>query len=109
MDERQLEQIFQTDLFAKEELLDLLLHLTGNQQPKPFECVGTSEELQQGLRLSINKLETQNKPLPFLLRYAREKLLNTIFKNKIMESWDEAHFVPKDIAQNLKVKIYNEN
>ncbi len=103
-------KIFQKDLYNSKELADLLLHITGVKQPKSFECVGTYEELQEGLILSIKKFERNNQPLPFLLRYAMEKVLNKNYtQSKILTSWDENNFLPHDLAQALKAKIANEN
>jgi hypothetical protein len=103
-------KIFHKDLYASKELADLLLHITGVKLPKPFECVGTYEELQEGLRLSIKKLEGNNQPLPFLLRYAKEKVLNENYtQSKILTSWNQNNFLPNDLAQTLKAKIANEN
>lgn len=117
IDKEQLVNIFHKDLYDKEELLDLLLHITGVKQPKPFECVGTYEELREGLRISTRKLEENNESLPFLLKYSKEKLLNkqsfSANKNsagkKILTSWSQTNFLPNDLAQNLKAKISNGN
>lgn len=99
-------KIFHKDLYTLEELTDLLLHITGVKKPKPFECVGTYEELQEGLRLSIKKLEGNKQPLPFLLKYAKEKVLNKNYtQSKIQTFWDQNNFLPHEFEQALKAKI----
>ena len=110
LETEELNKIFNKDLYASTKLIDLLLHITGVREPKPFECVGTYEELREGLKLSIKKFERSNQPLPFLLRYAMEKVLNKNYtQSKILTSWDENNFLPHDLAQTLKAKIANEN
>ncbi len=66
----ELVNIFGEDLYEKEELLDIMLELAGYKETKPFECVGTIEEVRYALSLTINKLD---KNLPFLLKYYKEK------------------------------------
>ena len=70
--------IFKEDLFEKKELLPTLLELTGNAESKPFDCVGTVEEVQFALSLTILKLKEKNKSLPYLLDYyeKNDKLSN---------------------------------
>lgn len=103
-------KIFRKDLYAEEKLQDLLLHLTGVKKPKPFECVGTYEELLEGLRLSIRKLEENNKSLPILLKFAKENILNSNSPHdKIMTSWNQTNFLPYDLEESLKAKIADEN
>ena len=52
-------------LFENEELLKTVIELTGNGEVKPFECVGTYDEVNYALINVINKTEN----LPFLLKY----------------------------------------
>ena len=61
--------IFGKDLFEKKELLDTFIDLTGNGYKKPFDCVGTFEEVNFALRKTIIKIESQNNILPYLLQY----------------------------------------
>lgn len=101
-----LKQIFGSDLYEDEELLDLLLHLVGKEQPKPFECVGTYGEVRTGLYLSIKKCEQEKNQLPFLLTYSRENLLdNTIDYRQILKAWDENNFLPEEFKKGLRNKI----
>lgn len=61
--------IFGEDLFEKQELLDTFLELTGNKETKPFDCVGTFEEVNFAISIVIQKLEKSQKKLPYLLEY----------------------------------------
>ncbi len=107
MDEKELAKIFGEDLYAKKELLDLLLHLTGSKKPKPFECVGTYDEIIAGLRFSIKKLEKNKKSLSFLLEYAKKNIIrnNDLDYREILRAWDQKNFLTKGIATKLKEKI----
>lgn len=103
MEEDSIKAIFGTNLYEKKELLDLLLHLVGKKSPKPFECVGTHEEIRAGLCLSIEKLEKDKKPLPYLLTYSKNKLLkNKTNTQKLLKNWDTKNFVPAEIINHLE-------
>ena len=49
--------IFGEDLFAREDLLDTFIELTGNGETKPFECVGTYEEVCFAISKTISNIE----------------------------------------------------
>ena len=56
--------IFGKNLFNNEGLLVIFEELIGNSETKPFECVGTIDEVNQALVLTIGKVD---EPLPYLL------------------------------------------
>lgn len=71
--------IFGEDLFEKESLLTTFLELAGKGKTKPFDCVGTFEEVNFAISKTIENLENHNKELPYLLKYYKENyaLVNT--------------------------------
>ena len=58
--------IFWEDLFENKNLLQTFIDLTWNSENKPFECVGTYDEVNYAIALVIKKL---NWDLPYLLQY----------------------------------------
>ena len=66
MYKEKLVDIFGEDLFENKELLQTFIDLTGNSDNKPFECVGTYDEVNYAIALTIKKL---NWNLPYLLQY----------------------------------------
>ena len=73
-------EIFKQDLFEKRELLETWKQLLGDYKNKPFECVGTYEEVRYAISLTISKMST---PLPYLLQYYKENY--PIENNKKLE------------------------
>lgn len=65
-------KIFGEDLFNKEELLNTYKELIGDAKTKPFECVGTINEVRYASSLVINKLEQEKEELPYLLKYFKD-------------------------------------
>lgn len=64
----QLINIFNEDLFEKKELLNTFIDLIGYGKTKPFECVGTYNEIRYAITKTINKLDE----LPYLLKYYKD-------------------------------------
>ena len=58
--------IFGEDLFENKELLQAFIDLTWNSDNKPFECVGTYDEVNYAIALTVKKLDWD---LPYLLQY----------------------------------------
>lgn len=59
--------IFGEDMFENKDLVKIFDELLGYSETKPFECVGTYEEVRYAVSKLINKLE--NNKLPYLLQY----------------------------------------
>lgn len=62
-------EIFRKDLFTDATLLQTFVELTGHGNNKPFDCVGTFEEVNYALSLTIHNLQQARKALPYLLQY----------------------------------------
>jgi len=71
--------IFGVDMFEKENLLQTFIQLTGNGETKPFDCVGTFEEVNFAISKTIENIEKENEQLPYLLKYYKNnyKLVDT--------------------------------
>lgn len=61
--------IFGRDMLADETLKGTLDQLTGVVEEKPFECVGSRDEVNTAIVLTISRLEQEHRPLPALLAY----------------------------------------
>ncbi len=103
-------EIFGSDLYQNAKLKDLLLHISGKKTPKPFECVGTYEEVKAGLFLSIQKLQENNVQLPPLLIFAKEEIVGD-YKYQdaivVLNQWDGSNFLTKDMEKELKLQLTN--
>lgn len=65
--QKELVDIFGKDLFETEDLLPIFIDLIGKGNTKPFDCVGTFEEINYAITRTIKNLDQKN--LPFLLNY----------------------------------------
>lgn len=102
-------EIFGTDLFEDKELLKIFINLTGNGNLKPFECVGTFEEIQFAITKTINEIENKNEKLPYLLEYYKNNFeLSKLKDNYLLKQYNENNNLPKEFNNILKGKILND-
>lgn len=71
--ENSLIEIFSKNLADDETMLSDFSRLIGLTKEKPFECVGSVDEVNTAIHMTIDKLQKEKKPLPFLYRYYLEK------------------------------------
>lgn len=64
-----LHDIFGSNMFENINLTSILDGLVSSKHDKPFECVGTKEEINYALYITINKLKENNSQIPKLLEY----------------------------------------
>ncbi|MBP7497200.1 MAG: hypothetical protein KA792_06025 [Bacteroidales bacterium] len=99
--------IFGSDLLDKEELLPVFKELTGLSDIKPFECVGTTDEINIALSEIIRQYK--NNQLPALLQYYSHTDLYNTYKTKTVEKklkqFDNNHFISDKFANFLKYKL----
>ncbi len=69
INQKKLSEIFGTDLLADAGLIEILEQLIGKSDVKPFECVGTIEEVNMALIVTINQIEKTGNPLSNLLQH----------------------------------------
>lgn len=93
-------KIFGEDLFEKEELLQTFIELCGYGETKPFECVGTYEEIKYAITQTINKTEGK---LPILLEYYNKNFEKS--NANLLDYYNENNNVPEEFAKILKGKI----
>ena len=93
--------IFGEDLFAKKILLPTFIELCGYAENKPFECVGTYEEV----KFAISKtIQNSNEELPFLLKYYKDHF--EILDCDILKYYNENNNLPKEWDEILRKKIF---
>lgn len=97
--------IFGEDMFENKEMLNTFIELCGYGKNKPFECVGTYEEITFAISKTIVNLEKENKELPYLLSYYKEHYGVKEINNELIKQYNEYNNVPKELASILKAKI----
>lgn len=104
LDDDVLERIFGCNMLEKEELYPMLDGLMLDGEDKPFECVGTKNEVRLSLKMALDR--RRNDPPALLKRF------ETAFPSYIPENlggyFDEINFVPEKFLP-LVEKTVNEH
>jgi UDP-N-acetyl-alpha-D-muramoyl-L-alanyl-L-glutamate epimerase len=103
IEENELVKIYGENLFEKESLKDYLEQLTGFAKEKPFECVGTIDEVNAALTFVISKRIGK---LPYLLDYYKNTMKMDARNNNIDVILSE--FYPKHFLNSKTENIIKE-
>lgn len=95
--------IFGQDLYENKELLKTFIELTGNGYTKPFECVGTFEEVNFAISKTI---ENQKGELPYLLKFYKNNynLVNT--ENDLTKIYNTQNNLTKEQNEILRKEVF---
>ena len=84
-------------MLEDETMQSTMEQLVGIQEEKPFECVGSRDEINTALVMTIDRLEKDGEKLPYLLKYYKTTGLYEEYKTKgdhISGYFDEQNLVP---------------
>lgn len=106
LDDETLSKIFKENMLEKESLQDIFNGLVYPNLDKPFECVGTKDEINLSLAMIIKKCKEQNIQIPKLLKGYEMNLEN--LEEKIKEyskKWNSENNLPEEFETKLKEYI----
>lgn len=100
-------KIFGQDLFEDKSLISLMDQLSGASENKPFECVGTLDEVNISLTHAVNERKMlKETSLPALLEhYAKGELYREYCRQDLtrgLKAWHEPHFLKKPFDELLE-------
>lgn len=98
--------IFGEDLFEKESLLETFIELTGNGKTKPFDCVGTYEEVNFAISKTIENLEKSNADLPILLKYYKNNFGLVDMSEDITKRFNEENNLTEEQSDMLRKEVF---
>lgn len=97
-------EIFGEDLLDKKEMLNFFLELLGKKETKPFECVGTIEEV----TYVVNNLISKNDNLPYLLKYYKDNFEVIEPNNSLITNINNEHNVKDDLLELIRKELNND-
>ena len=103
LDDETLIKIFGCNMLVKSEFSEMLDGLMLDGEDKPFECVGTKDEVRLSLKMALDR----RKDPPVLLKRFAEKLPNYVTKPLAEYSnyFDKINFVPEKFLKYLEKTI----
>lgn len=103
LDDEELTKIFGCNMLEKAELSDMLDGLMLDGEDKPFECVGTKNEVRLSLKMALDRRKTD--PPVLLKRFAQ--CFPDYLPVTLTNYFDKDNFVPKQFLPYLE-RITNE-
>lgn len=107
-----LELIFGSDMLNDESMLATFDKLIGIAPEKPFECVGTCDEANTAVCMTIAQLKQEHKELPWLYQYYEGKDLFHTYKNRnenpYIKYYNDENHVPQEFVEGLKALMLSE-
>ena len=98
--EEKVREIFGKGLLEDETLWPVMKELCGETDVKPFECVGTREEVCMALCEIIRQYGNRDESLPTLLTSFKRTALYEAYRQRdfqpLLSAWDPHHFLPED-------------
>lgn len=104
LSKEELIHIYGEDLYEKESLLDTFIALCGYAETKPFECVGTIEEVRYAVSLVIK--QSQERKLPYLLQYYQDHYPLAL-EERYETYWNPEHHLNTEFETLLKEACQN--
>ncbi len=100
-------EIFQTDMLNDETMKELFEQLTGILDDKPFECVGTRDEVNIAVCMSIRHHEETHQELPLLYSYYKTTKYYDVYKDRTVDmlSFNEENNLPEQYKELVKRKL----
>lgn len=101
-------EILGENLLERKDLIPVFEGLlqSGNEVVKPFECVGTREEVKAAFYLGIKNLKEQNLPLPEIYAYFKDQIFQepdlSQKTKKLLKSWNQENNLPQSYQNLLK-------
>lgn len=93
-----LSEIFGGNFYDYEKMEIYFKELTGETKVKPFECVGTVDEVKMAVSLAIERFYSKNNKLPYLLKNYKKDKISLDF----LKSWNNEHFLLSKYEKVLK-------
>lgn len=98
-------EIFGRDMLEDLEMIPVMDQLIGMVEEKPFECVGSREEVNTAISMTIAAMEQEGKPLPRLFMHYKTTPLYTEYKEKenpYFTYYEEENLLPEQFAQLVR-------
>jgi hypothetical protein len=106
--QEKLETVFGKNLLKDVDLWPLLRQLSGMTASKPFECIGTIEEVNVALQMTIATISESE--LPELLKLYKDSEMFERYRGfdpgNLLHSFNETNFLPEEFAKLLRSKIH---
>lgn len=99
LSEEELTEIFACNMLEKEHLKGMFDGLVGFSSVKPFECIGTNEEVIASLCMLCENLDKENKEYPFLLDYFAKNHKKNDYNRELLKHYNKENNIPEKFVE----------
>ena len=99
VDHERLNQIFGHNLYEDTTLGEIFNGLVNPDATKPFECVGTRDEINYSVKLAVENAGKE--PLPALLEWYRQNC-NVAIESDVANYFNSVHNIPAEYLEELQ-------
>ena len=102
-------EILGNDMTDREDMLDMFKGLIGMADEKPFECVGSREEINFSIVQAISNMERENMKLPYLFEFYKKTDLFKEFsvkENPLYTYYNNENGLPEEFAAIVRNKCF---
>ena len=103
---KELNNIFGENLLDKKDLLNDFIGLIGGADSKPFECVGTYDEVIYSINKVLGKYLKNNETLPYLLEYYYNKYGYKELDDSILKTYNKENNLDLRFEKIIKEAMY---
>ncbi|MDO5559025.1 MAG: hypothetical protein Q4F95_05445 [Oscillospiraceae bacterium] len=97
-------EILGSNIADREDMLETFRKLIGLTDEKPFECVGSRDEVNFAAAAAVRKMEEAGKRLPLLFEYYKTTTLYSEYRNKkndLLEGYNKTNNLPETFKEIL--------
>lgn len=97
--------IFGADMVNDASMIPVMEQLTGVVEEKPFECVGSRDEVNTAICMTIHQLEEAGEELPVLLKHYKKSEQYAEFsrrENHFFTGYDKDNLLPEKFAELVR-------
>lgn len=106
LNQEDISKIFKTDMLDNESLRDIFNGLVYPDYDKPFECVGTKEEINLSLNMIVARYNKEGRELPLLLKDFRPNIENLDKEiEKAKNHWNEENNLDEEFEKAVREYI----
>lgn len=98
-------EIFGVDMINDASMISVMEQLTGVVEEKPFECVGSRDEVNTAICMTIRQLEEAGEELPVLLEHYKKSEQYAEFsgkENHFFTEYDKDNLLPEKFAELVR-------
>lgn len=102
VDEKTMVEIFGENILDNKEMLNYFLDLTGKSASKPFECVGTIDEV----KFVVCNLIKKRDKLPYLLEYYKHHFDVEDYDKNILNQFNNEHNLEEKFVNLVRKELF---